>query len=92
MLHQENSSRELVWIEGQIVEGWGCSECSWVFNPSGPPAAGESLDEMKRTFRTQLSEEFASHACAEHPRVKAQRLGSGAWGNVRHAPIAVLES
>jgi rubredoxin len=70
MLHQENSSRELVWIEGQNVEGWGCSECSWVFNPSGPPAAGESLDEMKRTFRTQLSEEFASHACAEHPRVK----------------------
>jgi hypothetical protein len=30
----------------------------------------KSLDEMKRTFKTQLSEEFASHACAEHPRVK----------------------
>jgi hypothetical protein len=22
MLHQESSSRELVWIEGQNVEGW----------------------------------------------------------------------
>jgi len=69
MLHQENSSRELVWIEGQNVERWGCSECAWVFNPSGPPA-DELLDEMKRTFKTQLSAEFASHACAEHPRVK----------------------
>jgi hypothetical protein len=70
MLHdEESSSRELVWIEGQNVEGWGCSECAWVFNRFGPPA-DESLDEMKRTFKTQLSEEFASHACAEHPRVK----------------------
>ena len=69
MLHKENSSRELVWIEGQNVEGWGCSECAWVFNPSGP-RADESLDEMKRTFKTQLSAEFDSHVCAEHPRVK----------------------
>jgi hypothetical protein len=72
MLHQESSSRELVWNEGQNVEGWGCCECAWVFNPSGPPA-GESLDEMKRTFKMQLSEEFASHACAKHSRVKAAR-------------------
>ena len=69
MLHEESSFRELVWIEGENVEGWGCSGCSWVFFPCGPPA-GESLDEMKRTFKTQLSEEFASHVCAEHPRVK----------------------
>jgi hypothetical protein len=69
MLREENSSRELVWNEGQNVEGWGCSECAWVFNPSGP-RADESLDEMKRTFKTQLSAEFDSHVCAEHPRVK----------------------
>jgi rubredoxin len=69
MAHQENSSRELVWIEGQNAERWGCSECAWVFHPSGPPA-DEQLDEMKRTFKTQLSAEFASHVCAEYPRVK----------------------
>jgi len=43
MLHEENSSRDLVWIEGPNVEAWGCSECAWVFNPSGPPSDG-SLD------------------------------------------------
>ena len=52
MLHegQERSSRKLVRVEGQNFRGWGCSECAWVFNPSGPPT-GDSLDEMKRNFQ-----------------------------------------
>jgi hypothetical protein len=77
MLHKgsESSSRRLVWVEGQSVEGWGCSECAWVFNPSGP-AIGKTLDEMKRNFQMQLSEEFASHACAKHPLVKGAKLSS----------------
>ena len=77
MLHKgsERSSRKLVWVEGQSVEGWGCSECAWVFNPSGP-AVGKSLDEMKRNFQMQLSEEFASHACAKRPLVKGAKLSS----------------
>jgi hypothetical protein len=49
--------------------GWGYSECAWVFNPSGPPI-GKTLDQMTRNFHAQLSEEFASHDCAEHPWVK----------------------
>ena len=67
---QERSCREVVWFEGQSVAGWGCSECAWVFNSSGPPI-GKTLEEMKRNFQMQLSEEFASHHCAEHLRVKA---------------------
>ena len=66
---QESSSRELLLVEGQSYVGWGCSECAWVFNPSGPPT-GKSLGEIKRNFQRQLSQEFASHACAKHPRVK----------------------
>jgi hypothetical protein len=31
---------------------------------------GKSLDEMKRNFEMQLSDEFASHACAKCPRGK----------------------
>jgi hypothetical protein len=31
----------------------------------------KSLDEMKWNFEMQLSEEFASHACAGRPRVKS---------------------
>lgn len=71
----ESSSRKLVWVEGQSFEGWGCSECAWVFNPSGPPT-GKSLDEMKRNFQVQLSEEFMSHNCARRPQFKVAKLNS----------------
>jgi hypothetical protein len=37
--------RKLVWIESLNVQGFGCSECNWVFKPSGA-LVGESLDEM----------------------------------------------
>jgi hypothetical protein len=66
---QESSSRKLVWVEGQGVVGWGCSECAWVFNPSVPPTA-KTLDELVRKLHGQLSEEFASHVCTSHARVK----------------------
>src|SRR6202795_3261927 len=65
---QDSSSRKMVWIKREC-NGVGCSECAWVFNPSGPPI-GKTLDQMTRNFHAQLSEEFASHDCAEHPRVK----------------------
>ena len=66
MIHQSGiSGRKLVWVEEQGFEGQGCSECSWVFNPSCPPV-GDSLEAMKRDFQTQLSDEFASHDCARH--------------------------
>jgi hypothetical protein len=70
-MHQKGHeiTRKLVWVEGQNVAGWGCSECAWVFKSSAWPA-GKSLDEITRNFQAQLSEEFASHACAEHPRLK----------------------
>jgi hypothetical protein len=60
---------KLIWIEEQSFLGWGCSECAWVFNASGSPA-GNSLDEMKRNYERRCDEEFATHACAEHPGAK----------------------
>jgi hypothetical protein len=77
MLHkgQESSSRRLTWVDRLTFKGWGCSECDWRFYPSGPPM-GESLEEMKRNFEMQLSEEFASHGCAKHPRAKGPRFSS----------------
>jgi hypothetical protein len=62
--------RELVWIEEQRFRGWGCSDCAWVFNPSGPPT-GKSLDEMKMNYELQLNKDFAAHICTEHTRAKA---------------------
>jgi hypothetical protein len=61
--------RKLVWIENQKLQGFGCSECDWVFNPSGA-LAGQSLDEMKRKYEAQRDKEFAAHVCAQHRRAK----------------------
>jgi rubredoxin len=65
------SARKLLWVKGQSFQGWGCSECSWLFNPSGPPV-GQSLDAITRNYQAQLSDEFASHDCARHIRQKAK--------------------
>ena len=73
MLHKgEPSSRKLVWVEGQSFGGWGCSECAWVFNLPDFPT-GKSVDEVKRNCEMKLSEEFASHSCAERPRAKGAK-------------------
>ena len=63
---------KLIWTQRTSIEGWGCSECAWVFHPSGRPV-GDTFEEMKRNFRKQLAEEFASHACADHARSKAAK-------------------
>jgi hypothetical protein len=65
--------RELVWIEPPGFVGWGCSECAWVFNPSGT-LTGNSLDEMKWNYEQQRDKDFAAHVCAEHPGAKNKKV------------------
>ncbi len=65
------AQRKLVWIEHDRFQGWGCSECAWVFNPSGAPT-GKSFDEAKRNFELQRDKEFMLHVCADHLRAKSQ--------------------
>ena len=67
-------ARRLVWIDEIRLRGFGCSECAWVFTPSGLPVGG-SLNEWVRNLDVQLSEQFAAHDCAEHPRAKAAKAG-----------------
>jgi hypothetical protein len=62
-------SRRLVWIEQPQFRGFGCSECAWVFNPSGAPS-GKTFDEMMRNFELQRDKAFRLHVCADHPRAK----------------------
>jgi len=64
--------RKLVWIENQNLQGFGCSECTWVFNPFGA-LVGESLDEMKQKYEAQRDKEFVAHVCAEHPRAASPK-------------------
>ena len=65
------AGRQLIWIDEGGFHGWGCSECAWVFNPSGAPT-GKSLGESKRNFELQRDKEFKLHVCADHPRAKSQ--------------------
>jgi hypothetical protein len=62
----------LIWVENRKLQGFGCSECHWVFHPSGAPA-GESLDEMKQKYEAQRDKEFAAHVCAEHTRAASPK-------------------
>ena len=64
--------RNLVWIEKQNLRGHGCSECNWVFKPSGAPL-DESLDEMKQKYEAQRDKEFAAHVCVKHPRATSPK-------------------
>jgi hypothetical protein len=64
--------RQLVWIESQNFEGFGCSECNWAFNPPGA-LVGESLDAMKQNYEAQRDKEFAAHVCAKHPRAMSPK-------------------
>jgi hypothetical protein len=65
--------RHLIWIQEPHFLGWGCSECAWVFRPSGPPI-GNSLEEMKEHYLRRLEEESAAHVCAEHPEAKKAKI------------------
>jgi hypothetical protein len=64
--------RELAWIQNQNFQGFACSECNWVFNPSGALVA-ESLGEMKRKYEAERDKEFAAHVCAKHPRAASPK-------------------
>ena len=61
--------RTLIWIEELRFQGWGCSECAWVFSAAGP-LDGNSLEEMGENYERLRDREFAAHACVEHPRAK----------------------
>jgi hypothetical protein len=64
--------RKLKWIDEPAFQGWGCSECAWVFNPTGWPT-GASIDEMKEDYERQRYKNWAAHVCAEHPRPRDPR-------------------
>ena len=64
--------RHMVWIETARAQGWGCSQCNWIFHPVGPPR-GNCLDEMMRNYELQRDTECALHTCVEYPRPEDAR-------------------
>ncbi len=67
--------KTMIWMKSAQFEGWTCSDCAWIFNPSGPPV-GNSLEDMKQDFERQRDGEFASHVCARHSRTKDEKPGT----------------
>jgi len=65
-------TRKLVWIENQKFHGFGCSQCNWVFQPSGP-LVGESLAKMIKAFEDQREKEFTAHVCLWQPTSTEQK-------------------
>jgi hypothetical protein len=64
--------RKLVWTQSKEFQGYGCSECVWVFHPSGA-LVGASLDKMKQDYQAQCEREFAAHVCKVEI-LKSQRM------------------
>ena len=58
--------RKLAWVEEEPFGRWGCTDCAWIFKPSGPPI-GKTLDEMKENYARQRDKDFNAHVCADHP-------------------------
>ncbi len=65
-------ARKLVWIESQNFEGFGCSECQWVFKTTGP-FIGKSLDKMKQAYEVERDKQFAAHICVKFPKANPQK-------------------
>jgi hypothetical protein len=55
-------AHELIFVP--LIHGWGCSDCTWVFVPSGLPH-GDTIDGMKGNFEAKREKEFKSHVCIE---------------------------
>jgi hypothetical protein len=66
--------RGLAWIKSQTFQGFGCSECSWKFQPSGE-VAGDSLEEMKEKYEAERDKEFASHTCLKRSKSPDRTAG-----------------
>ena len=67
-------SRNQVWIKNQSFQGFGCSDCNWMFKPS-IAFVGETLDEVKQKYQAQLDKEYAAHVCGKHPRAESAKSG-----------------
>jgi hypothetical protein len=66
--------RRLIWMERQNFQGYGCSECDWVFEPTSEVFGfGRSVEKMKQAYEVERDKAFATHVCARLPRINKPR-------------------
>jgi hypothetical protein len=69
-------ARRLIWTENPKFEGFGCSECPWVFTPFGPPI-GITLEAMKRDYEIERDKEFSKHVCKSRRKSSSRPAQKG---------------
>lgn len=57
--------RHIVQSEEWGFPVWGCSDCSWLFNASGPPI-GQDIPEMEQNYYTERDKQFREHLCSDY--------------------------
>jgi hypothetical protein len=80
--------RTMIWIEGSHFQGTGCSECAWVFRPSGPPV-GDSLSEMMEMYKRWRDKEFVDHGRPPSERTRRPANGWTVFSIIVAALIAL---
>jgi hypothetical protein len=61
-------ARNLIFVKKPNFEGFGCSECGWVFRPVSSALVGESIENMRDTFKSERDKEFAAHGCEQRAK------------------------
>ena len=55
---------ERYYLDGELIEGWGCSHCHWVYVLDDP--ADEY--EISSTLKHDVNEVFEQHICAKYQK------------------------
>jgi hypothetical protein len=71
-------ARRLVWTERQNFQGYGCSECHWVFEPSSAVFGfGRSLDDVKQAYEAERDKAVPTSVPTFRAKlIRKSRLGS----------------
>jgi hypothetical protein len=66
-------ARNLIFVKKPNFEGFGYSECGWVYKPS-EDISGLTLEQMKTKFEAHRDKEFAAHACEKGAKTASLKI------------------
>jgi hypothetical protein len=69
----EPKRRKMVWTERPNFQGWACTECAWIFNPTGA-LVGESIEFMKRRNRASKEWQICTAGRVEPIRCRSNNV------------------
>jgi hypothetical protein len=67
-------ARNLIFVKKPNFEGFGCSECNWVYKPMSTALAGESLEDLMKKYERERDNEFAAHGCHKGAKTASLKI------------------